>query len=290
MKPATAKSSGTVLAILFLAPLLILLCLFFFLPLSRMLGISLFDGPEFLSNYRDFFSDRIYILVILNTFKLALGVTALCLILGYPVAYVAALGTSRFRGIILACVLIPYFTSILVRTYAWMIILGREGVANSFLSWFSIGPLPLSNSIFSVYTGMVHVMLPLMIFPLYAGMTNIDRRILLAARGLGGSATFTFVRIFLPLSLPGVVAGCGLVFLTALGFFITPALLGRLEDSTISMVIERQINISLNWGFASALATVLLVATALAAVAAIAIGTLTGRLLRASRVSMIQTS
>jgi ABC-type spermidine/putrescine transport system permease subunit I len=157
-------------------------------------------------------------------------------------------------------VLVPFWTSILVRSYAWMVLLGKEGPLNQALVALGIvdQPVQLLNTRFAVYIGMVHVLLPFMILPLYAVMRGIDRSLLRAAENLGARPSQVFRQVFLPLSLPGVAAGCLLVFILALGFYITPALLGGQRDVMISMLIQQQVT-QLKWGVASALAVVLLV-------------------------------
>src|SRR4051795_8471644 len=162
-------------------------------------------------------------------------------------------------------VLIPFWTSILVRSYAWMVLLGQEGIINEALiaSGLRTEPMQLLNTRMAVYTGMIHILLPFMILPLYAVMRGIDRNLLRAAGNLGAAPSAVFTRIFLPLSLPGVAAGCLLVFILALGFYITPALLGGLKDQMISQLIVQQIQQRLDWGFGTAMG-VLLVAITLA--------------------------
>jgi ABC-type spermidine/putrescine transport system permease subunit I len=157
-------------------------------------------------------------------------------------------------------VLVPFWTSILVRSYAWMVLLGREGSINRLLINLGIRdePVQLLNTRLAVYVGMVHILLPFMILPLYSVMRGIDRNYLRAAENLGGRPWQVFRHVFFPLTLPGMAAGCLVVFILSLGFYITPALIGGPRDVMISMLIAQQVN-TLNWGFASALALVLLV-------------------------------
>jgi len=160
-------------------------------------------------------------------------------------------------------VLIPFWTSILVRTYAWMVLLQRQGVFNRWLLELGLidEPLRMMYNRIGVLVGMTHVLLPFMVLPTYAVMRGIDRNLLRAAANLGASPLQSFLRVFLPLSLPGVAAGSLLVFILALGFFITPALMGGRTDMMIAQLIETQIRTQLNFAFAAALATVLLVVT-----------------------------
>jgi putative spermidine/putrescine transport system permease protein len=200
-----------------------------------------------------------YVRVLGITLQIALGVTFTTLLLGYLVAYALASLPARWANLLMIFVLVPFWTSILVRSYAWMVLLGREGLVNQALVGMGLTPEPvqLLNTRFAVYVGMVHVLLPFMILPLYAVMRGIDRNLLRAAENLGARPSQVFRAVFLPLSLPGVAAGCLLVFILALGFYITPALLGGQRDVMVSMLIQQQVT-QLKWGVASALALVLL--------------------------------
>ena len=194
------------------------------------------------------------------TLQIAFIVTAVTLLLGYPVAYMLASIRLSRANLLMILVLIPFWTSILVRSYAWMVLLGREGTINKVLMGLGIrdDPAKLLNTRFAVYVGMIHVLLPFMILPLYSVMRGIDRNLLRAAENLGARPSQVFRKVFLPLSLPGIGAGCLLVFILALGFYITPALLGGQRDVTVSILIEQWVTRN-DWGFASALAVVLLV-------------------------------
>ena len=201
-----------------------------------------------------------YLRVLGLTVRIAFVVTLLTLLLGYPVAYVLAGVAPARANLLLIAVLIPFWTSILVRSYAWMVLLGREGTINDLLGWLGLRgdePVQLLNTRLAVYVGMVHILLPFMILPLYAVMRGIDRTLLRAAENLGAPPWQTFRRVFLPLSLPGVGAGCLLVFILSLGFYITPALLGGQRDVMISMLIAQLVT-QIRWGLASALAVLLL--------------------------------
>jgi len=239
------------------------LLVFYAFPLVRLLLVSV-EAPRWsIAHYRDFFTEPAYVRILARTFRVSLTVTLCCLILGYPTAYVLSRVSGRRRRFLLLLVIVPYLTSFLVRTYAWMVLLGPKGVINSLLLKAGLigAPLPLLYSAIGVHVGMVHVLLPLMILPLYSIMVGIDRALPRAAQTLGAGPVRTFLRVFLPLSLPGVRSGCVLVFLIALGFYITPAMLGGLRDSMIAMLIESQITQLVNWGFAAAAAVVLLAVT-----------------------------
>jgi ABC-type spermidine/putrescine transport system permease subunit I len=221
---------------------------------------------------------NVYIQVFGITLQVALIVTVATLLLGYPVAYALSSISFARANLLMILVLIPFWTSILVRSYSWMVLLGTEGIINEAMQSAGIldAPLKLLNTRFAVYIGMVHILLPFMILPLYAVMRGIDRNLMRAAENLGAPPGAVFRRIFLPLSLPGVAAGCLLVFILSLGFYITPKLLGGQRDVMIAMLIEQQVN-QLEWGFGAALAFVLLLL-------ALGIYTLFTRLLGVERV------
>jgi ABC-type spermidine/putrescine transport system permease subunit I len=261
---ALQRRAKTKWLLLLALPLLVLLTLYAY-PISRMLLLSLFD-PEFtMKNYIHFFKISSYSYVLVNTFKMSISVTVICLLLGYPIAYLLSTTSSRIKNLLMIMVILPFFTAFLVRTYAWMVILGRTGVLNQLLiNWgFISSPLKLMHNLFGVYVGMVQILLPFMILPTYSVMAGINKDLMKAAENLGATPFRVFFHIFLPLSLPGVGGGSLLVFIIGLGFFITPALLGGISDVMISMFIETQVNQLLNWGFASAMAVILLAVTLL---------------------------
>lgn len=244
-------------------PAVLFLAVFYVYPLGRLALVSL-EAPNFtLANYVAFFTEGVYVRVLLQTFRVAATVTLLCILIGYPTAYVLARANPRLRTVLLLLVLIPYLTSFLVRTYAWMVLLHGKGIINSVL--LSTGvidqPVKLIFNQIGVHIGMVHVMLPLMILPLFSIMRGIDFRLVTAAQSLGAGPTRAFWRVFFPLSLPGVRSGCLLVFLLSLGFYITPALLGGLRDVMLATFIEVQVTQLVQWGFAAAAAFILLILT-----------------------------
>jgi len=248
-----------------LAPALAFLALFFVYPLARMVALSMGakEGP--FAYYASILTSPVYMTVLGLTFKTALGVTLLCVVLGVPTAYLLASLQGTWRNALLVAVALPFLTSILIRTYAWMAILGRNGVVNQLLLGAGVteAPVRLMYNELGVYVGMVHVLLPFMILPVYSVMSAIDRRLLRAAESLGASPRRALLTVFLPLALPGIASGALLVFLIAIGFYITPALLGGPKQVMISNLIEVQVMELLQWGFGSALAFVLLAATVL---------------------------
>lgn len=248
---------------LLLIPSMAFLLSIFVYPLSLILMKSFIDPAPTLKHYAHFFENPAYFKVLLVTFKISLTVTLLTLILGYPIAYLLCRVSDKTRNYLLIFVLIPFWTSLLVRNYAWMIFLGREGILNQILvrCGFIDSPIKFLHTTFAVNLGMAHMMLPFMILALFSVMKGIDLSLLRAASSLGAGIVQIFYRIYFPLSLPGVAAGCLLVFIFSLGFFITPSLLGGRGDIMISMLIEIQVSELLNWGFGSALAAILLVMT-----------------------------
>jgi putative spermidine/putrescine transport system permease protein len=259
------RSSPSPLGALVLTwPALLLLLLLFVLPLARLFALS-FEGGN-LEWYEKALTGGLYTTILLRTFEIAAIVTLCCLVIGYPVAFLLATTTPAWRAIGFAFVMLPLWTSVLVRTYAWMVLLGRNGLINRLLidSGLLEQPLPMLNSKMAVILGMVHVMLPFMILPIYSALTRIDPDLPKAARGLGASTPRIVTTIYLPLTLRGIVAGVTLVFVVSLGFYITPALLGGGKVLMFAMVIEQQVREFLAWNFAGALSVILLAVTLLA--------------------------
>ncbi len=257
------------LAWLLLLPGGVLLGLVFLGPLGWFLADSLSElgsGAALLREAAEVVASRAMQRSMLATAEVSFATTLCTLVLGFPLAYalVRAKGLA-FRAVI-ACVLLPYFTSVIVRTYAWMVLLGRTGVANTALISLGItnGPVPLLYTRGAVVVGMTYVLLPYMVLTLYSAMRGVDMRLLQAASGMGASALRIFTRVFVPLTLPGVIAGSLLVFILATGFFITPALMGAPEDLMIGILIERQIELANNWPVAAVMSVVLLAVTLVA--------------------------
>lgn len=244
-------------------PLVLFLLVVYGYPLLGFLSRSVVDPTLTGSHVQEFTSSATALKIILLTFRLALTVTLSCLVLGYPVAYLLSSINARASNLLMILVLVPFWTSILVRTYAWMVILGNSGVINNILIQLHLiqTPLPLLFNTFSVHVGMIHILLPFMILTLYSVMRGIDRTLLRAAQNLGATPWTAFLRIFLPLSMPGIFGGCVLVFILSLGFYITPQLLGGPSDYTISMFMYIQVSELLDWGYAALLALILLAST-----------------------------
>ncbi len=242
-------------------PALLLLFVFFLFPVVRMLGFSV-EGGSF-EWYAKALGEGLYLRVFLNTFEIAFWVTVICLVLGYPLGFLLATTTPGWATVGFIFVLLPLWTSVLVRTYAWMVLLGRNGVFNRLMldTGLIADPIPMLNNLPAVLIGMVHVLLPYMVLPIYGAVRRVDPALVAAAQGLGASDARVFRRVWLPLTLPGVFAGAVIVFVLALGFYITPALLGGGRVIMLAVMIEQQVHQTLDWPFAAALSAVLLVAT-----------------------------
>jgi len=247
-----------------LLPALAWLGILFVYPIGRLFYASVFTPAFSLSSYGKLLGTSVYAKVFANTFEISATVTLLALVLGYPLAFVLATAGPRTSRLMLGAIIVPLWTSVLVRTYAWMVLLGRRGLVNEGLQSLGLldAPLPLLYNRLGVTIGMVHVLLPFMVLPIYSVMKGIDVDLLKAAQNLGANRRQAFLRVYLPLSLSGLTTGCLLVFVTALGFFVTPALLGGRGDMMIAMLIDSQISQLLDWGLGAALAVVLFAITA----------------------------
>ncbi|MCK1477944.1 ABC transporter permease subunit [Bradyrhizobium sp. 197] len=241
-------------------PALTILLVVFGMPIVRLFLTSV-NAPAFsVGNYQAFLGQPANVRVLFQTIEMSIVATALCVLFGYPTAYVIAASPKRLRTALLVFVVIPYLTSLLVRTYAWIVILGDRGLINNALLNFGLisNPLPLLYSRFAVYIGMVHIMLPMMILPLVSVMVGIDRSLVAAARSMGARPLVAFWRVFFPLTLPGLRSGTLLIFVLCLGFYITPAALGGLRDAMLSTFIAAQVASSFNLAQIAASSFVLL--------------------------------
>lgn len=251
--------------LLLLAPIVILLAVAFIYPLVNLLFRSLGEDEWTIVYYIRVFDQAIYLTIIFRTLRVAAVAALFCVLLGFPVA----LYLVRLRGWMLAfamaLVLLPLWTNILVRTYAWTVILQRRGLLNWLVQTLGLSsePLPLLYNEIAVMAAMTQVLLPFVILPLYASLRGIPPELYRAARSMGSEPVRTFLKITLPLSSSGVAAGATLVFIMALGFYVTPALIGGPRSMTIGPLIYQQIIELTNWPFGAALATVLLAVTML---------------------------
>jgi putative spermidine/putrescine transport system permease protein len=255
-----ARLHGTpMVQLLAVSPAVIFLTVIYAFPVLRVLALSLFDPDFTLEHYRRLIEVPIYRAVMLNTVEISATVSFICLLLAYPTAYMLVTIRPQLSRILVLAVMVPFFTSALVRNYAWIFLLGSHGVANSILLRLGLiaVPLPLIFNRAGVLIGMVNVLLPYTILVLLSVMRGIRRDLLPAAESLMASPFTAFRRVFLPLSLPGVGASFLLVFVLGLAFFITPAMLGGPREVMIANIIG-SVTTALNWGFAAALAAVLL--------------------------------
>ena len=255
----------TIRHLLILLPAILVLIALFVYPLAGIVERSVYR-PRVgytLQFYGQIWRVPVYLQVIGRTFRTSGLVTLTCLVLGYPLAYLLATLRPRVARLVMILVILPFFTSIIVRTYAWMALLGRNGLVNQYLTALGLvkAPLPLLYNQGGVLIGMTYVLLPYMVLTVYSVMRGIEPAFVRAAHSLGASRWQAFRRVFLPLSFPGIAGGTLLVFILSLGFFITPALMGGPSDMMIAMLIEREVEFTLNWAFASALAVILLALT-----------------------------
>jgi putative spermidine/putrescine transport system permease protein len=250
-----------------LAPLTLYLGLLFVIPVVLLLATSFVgsSGTFSLSQYQRLFEQPVYVRVLWSTLKISAWVAAIATVLAYPLAYAIASSQHRRRQALLLVVLLPFWTSFLIRTFAWIVLLGRKGVVNGLLTELGIvnAPLSLLYNFFGVMVGMTHALLPIAVLTILPVMLSIDPNLRKAASLLGAGQGQTFWRIFFPLSFPGVAAGWLLVFVSSLGFFITPALLGSANETMVTQLVIEQAQQLLNWGFAGALSMLLLVSAAI---------------------------
>ncbi|WP_407049849.1 ABC transporter permease [Methyloraptor flagellatus] len=255
------------LVALLLAPAVAVIGLLLIVPLLWLAWQSIRqDGGFTLAHYTRFLTDDVYWRTFLQTFRIAFVVTVATVLLGYPVAYVAAHASPGRRILILAMVVLPFWTSVLVRAYAWLILLQRRGLVNSLLTDLHVidAPIVMINNEFGTVMATIHILLPFMVLPVYATMQKIPADLVMAGASLGGSPAHVFRRVYLPLSMPGVVAGMVLVFVLTLGFYITPELLGGGRTYMVSMLVSRNIELYNEWGAASSISVVLLACVYLA--------------------------
>jgi putative spermidine/putrescine transport system permease protein len=264
---STGFSSRRLAPVLLLLPCLAWIFFFFLLPLALMCWRSLAAEGFSLAAYAALFTSPLYAKVMLTTLKMASLATVVALILAYPVAYALTMSAGLRRALILAFVFIPYWVDIIVRSFSWLIMLGDHGLINELLRTLGIiqAPLELLYNTFSVLVAMVQILLPLTIVILFGAMLRIDQTLIAAARIHGASDWAAFRTVFFPLSLPGVYGAALLVFVLALGFYVTPALLGSPRQTMIAQTIMVEASELLDWGQASAAGFVLLVITTLIA-------------------------
>jgi putative spermidine/putrescine transport system permease protein/spermidine/putrescine transport system permease protein len=261
----TARKKEQFLLLGLTSPALLAVCLIIFIPVGWLFSLSFFNmsGEFTLENYQKMLVYKSYARVFVETFKVSILTTLLCIIIGYPLAYFLSELPRKYASIFMLTVLLPFWTSLLVRTYAWLVLLQRKGLVNNFAIEFGLwdAPIKLVHNLNGTLIGMVHIMLPFLVLPLYGAMKRIDRQTIQAAANLGATPVQSFWQVFVPLSLSGVVAGSLIVFVLCLGFYVTPAVLGGGKVIMVSMQITAILEDQFNWGAASALGVVLLVTT-----------------------------
>jgi len=247
------------------APSILIIIAVIMIPLGWLFYLSLIGkGGEFsLVNYQKMIEYKSYARVYLTTFEVSILTTLICILIGYPLAYFLAQLPQRMAGIFMLTVLLPFWTSLLVRTYAWLVLLQKKGLLNEFAIQIGLWetPVKLVHNMTGTLIGMAHIMLPFLVLPLYGAMRRIEPDLMRAAANLGAKPVQVFWKVFFPMSLPGMVAGSLIVFVLCLGFYVTPAVLGGgrvvMVATQITAILENQFN----WGAASALGVVLLIAT-----------------------------
>jgi putrescine transport system permease protein len=247
------------------------LIVFFLLPFALVLAIALgTNAPDSappvelglnLQNFALLFTDDLYVAAWLSSLRIAATATLVCLLLGYPMAYAIARAAPQRRPLLLMLVILPFWTSFLIRVYAWMGLLAENGILNQFLRWSGLASDPgtILGTEWAVQLGIVYAYLPFMVLPLYASLEKLDLSLLEAAADLGAKPFAAFLTVTLPLSLPGIVAGCLLVFIPAVGEFVIPDLLGGTDTLMIGKVLWDEFFTNSDWPLASAVAICLLV-------------------------------
>ncbi len=246
-------------------PAVLLILVILLIPVGWLFYVSFIgaDGQFSMENYERMIERKSYGRIFRTTFKVSLLTTGLCILIGYPLAYFMSQLPNKIANLCLITVLLPFWTSLLVRTYAWLVLLQKRGLIND---WgISLGlwdePLKMVHNMSGTLIGMVHIMLPFLILPVYGAMKSMDRDFLKAASNLGASPVKAFWTVFFPLSSPGLFAGSLIVFVLCLGFYVTPAVLGGGKVIMVSMKIASNIELFVNWGAASAMGVILLLLT-----------------------------
>jgi len=249
------------------SPALLLILAILIIPVAWLFYLSLVgaDGSFSMENYQRMIDSKSYARIFRTTFVVSLLTTGICILIGYPLAYLLSQLPRRIASLCMITVLLPFWTSLLVRTYAWLVLLQKRGLVNSWAMDMGLWdePIKIVHNLNGTLIGMVHIMLPFLILPVYGSMKAIDRDYMKAASNLGASPVRAFWTVFFPLSAPGLFAGSLIVFVLCLGFYVTPAVLGGGKVIMVSMKIASNIELFVNWGAASSLGVVLLLLTVL---------------------------
>jgi putative spermidine/putrescine transport system permease protein len=253
--------------LLLMLPAVAMLILLFFVPLVMFFVRTFmeYEGTtgQFLAQARDLLLSQPYLTALVTTNWIALIVTVMVLLIGYPIAYYLTTAKGPGGSVVVLAIVLPYFTSIIVRTFSWMVLLGEHGLVNDTLRAVGLihGSLPLMYNRLGVLVGMSYVLLPYMVLTLFAAMRAIDVSLLRAAEGLGANGFYTFRRVYFPLSLHGVLSGALIVYILSIGYFITPALMGGQHDIMIAMLIDRELEVAVDWPSAALMSLSLLLVT-----------------------------
>lgn len=245
-------------AFLLALPTVLALLVFFVVPMAYILVKTLVsDG---VSDFTAFFSDPFYLDILWTTVRVSLVSTLLSLLLGYPTAYYMARTRSRMKNVMMIVILFPFLVSAVVRSYGWMVILGTNGLVNQFLAAVGLisEPIKFLNTEGAVIIGMIHLLIPYMILSLVGVLQSIDPNVEYAAYSLGASPAKTFAKVVFPLSVPGIISGCVLVFTMSMTSYVTPKLLGGTKFRMMATMVVQEINVNFDWGAASAISYILL--------------------------------
>jgi putative spermidine/putrescine transport system permease protein len=247
-------------ALLLALPTALALLVFFVAPMAYILAKTLLENG--FSDFAKFFSDPFYLDILWTTVRVSLISTLVSLLLGYPAAYFIARTRSRLKNVMIIIVLFPFLVSAVVRSYGWMVILGTNGLLNQLLQGIGLisKPLKLLNTEAAVVIGMIHLLIPYMILSLVGVLQSIDPNVEYAAYSLGASPAKTFAKVVFPLSMPGIISGCVLVFTMSMTSYVTPKLLGGSKFRMMATMVVQEINVNFDWGAASAISYILLFA------------------------------
>ena len=247
-------------AVLLALPAALSLLIFFVCPMVFIFLKTIAENG--LSDFVDFFTDPFYMEILWTTFRVSLVSTLVSLILGYPTAYYMARTKSRLKNVMMIIILFPFLVSAVVRSYGWMVILGKNGLLNQLLQGIGLikEPLEILNTETAVIIGMIHLLIPYMIMSLIGVLQSIDPNVEYAAQSLGASPLETFVKVVFPLSLPGIISGCVLVFTMSMTSYVTPKLLGGSKFRMMATMVVQEINVNFDWGAASAISYILMAA------------------------------
>jgi putative spermidine/putrescine transport system permease protein len=257
-RAARRPRTGRRIALLVI-PATVFVALAFLVPMVRLGWLSVTSPAPGLGNYAKIFSDGISLPIMGRTLRMAVTVTVVTLLCGYPYAYLMTVVSARWRAVLLAIVLMPFWTSLMARNFAWVVLFQDNGPLHSALRVIGLGSVHPLGTATGVTIAMAQVMLPFMVLPLYSNLKGIDRRLMPAALSLGARPIVAFGRVYLPLSLPGMAAGTTMVLILSLGFYITPALVGSPQQSMIAQLIASKVQQVLDFGGGGALSFALLV-------------------------------